>query len=121
VTDARPFADAFVERLVSGESIEYGVTFEIAPELSRLQETLDRDGLNKVDGPGRVRSDCPESPAAEAGRDCIVYGLSGLQTRPVSGNQAINALLRIWVRPADDGGWEVNHYQYDLRLYEVGR
>lgn len=79
-----------------------------------------RDGLRKVDGPGRVRADCPENPAAEAGPDCIVYGLSGTQTRPVSGTQPIQALLRIWVRSAD-GSWEVNHYTYDARLSEAGR
>jgi hypothetical protein len=75
--------------------------------------------VRKVDGPGRVRADCPENPLVEAGPDCIVYGLSGAQTRPVSGTQAIQALLRIWVRPAD-GGWEVNNYTYDARLSEAG-
>jgi hypothetical protein len=108
-----------VRRLLQGGDIEDDASFEIAPELSRLQDTLSRDGLRRVDGPGRVRQDCPENAVADAGRECLVYGLSGMQTRPVSGSQAINGLLRIWVRPADDG-WEVNHYQYDLRLYEVG-
>lgn len=115
-----PFADAFVRRLVRGGDVEADASSDIARELSRLQDALERDGVRRVDGPGRVRADCPENPVAEAGRGCLVYGLSGTQTRPVSGTQAINALLRIWVRPAD-GGWEVNHYQYDVRLYEVGR
>jgi hypothetical protein len=120
VGDPRLFADAFVERLVSGESIEYGVTFEIEEELTRLQETLRRDGVRMVDGPGRLRTDCPENPALEAGRDCIVYSLSGSQTRPVAGAQPIQATLRLWVRP-EDGGWVVSYYTYDARFPEEPR
>jgi hypothetical protein len=66
-----------------------------------------------------VRHDCPENLVADAGRDCIVYGLSGSQTRPAADSQPMQARLRLWVRP-DDDGWEVNHYQYDLLLREGG-
>ena len=100
---------------MSGESIEYAVTSEIEPELTRLQESLRRDGVRKVGGPGRERGDCPENPALEAGPDCIVYTLYGTQTRPVAGAQPINALLRLWVQQEDDG-WVVTYYTYDARL-----
>lgn len=109
-----------MRQLVGGGDIADDSTAEIEPELSRLQDTLARDGVRNVDGPGRLRADCPENPALEAGADCFVYSLSGTQTRPVSGSQPIQALLRIWVQPEDDG-WVVSNYTYDARFPEVSR
>jgi hypothetical protein len=119
-TEALSFTDDFVRRLVGGEGIEGDSTVEIEQELTRLQEQLARDGVRNVGGPGRVRGDCPENPALAAGSDCIVYTLYGTQTRPVAGAQPINALLRLWVQP-DDDGWVVSNYTYDARLPEEPR
>ena len=120
LTEALSFTDDFVRRLVGGEGIEGDSTFEIEQELTRLQDQLARDGVRNVGGRGRVRGDCPENPALEAGSDCIVYTLFGSQTRPVAGAQPINALLRLWVQP-EGGGWVVSNYTYDARLPEEPR
>ena len=104
-----------MRRLVAGENVAGDSTFEIEQELARLQDTLARDGVREVGGPGRVRGDCPENPVLEAGSDCIAYTLFGMQTRPVSGSQQINSLLRLWVR-SEDGDWVVSNYTYDARL-----
>jgi hypothetical protein len=81
--------------------------------MRNLQEHIRKDGIRKVDGPGKLRHDCPPAPAVDAGRDCFVYRLSGSQVVPLGGLQPLNARLRVWVARAGDD-WEVVNYEYTV-------
>jgi hypothetical protein len=109
------FADSFVRELVAGRWDP--IAEDVAPLLTRqtrsFQESIREDGIRKVRGPGSLRHDCPENPAADAGADCFVYRLSGRQLVPIRGEVELEARHRLWVK-YEDGRWQVVNYDYDL-------
>jgi hypothetical protein len=115
IEDAKPFADDFARRLVTGrwESIEADASPQLTPQLRNFQAHIRLDGIKRVVGTGALHRDCPPAPAVDAGEDCFVYRLSGRQTVPVGGVRTIRARFRLW--PAyKDGAWQVINYDYDL-------
>jgi len=90
---------------------------DVAPLLTRqmraFQETIRRDGVRRIDGPGVLRHDCPDSPAVDAGSDCFLYRLSGRQVVPPRAVVELKARYRLWVH-YEDGRWQVVSYDYDL-------
>jgi hypothetical protein len=113
---AQGFADDFVRKLVVDGRWE-PIAGDVAPLLTRqmrnFQETIRRDGVRRVDGPGVLRHDCPQNPAVEAGPDCFHYRLSGRQAIPAQGTVPLKASYRLWVAH-EDGRWQVVSYEYDL-------
>jgi hypothetical protein len=93
------------------------VAEDVAPLLTRqvrkFQDSLRRDGVRKVGGPGALRHDCPVNPVSGAGSDCFVYRLSGRQVVPTEGVVALEARYRLWVA-YEDGRWQVVSYDYDV-------
>jgi hypothetical protein len=94
------------------------VAADVAPLATRqirdFQESIRRDGIRKVNGPGVLRHDCPASPAVGGGKDCFVYRLEGRQVVPAGGVVVLKARYRIWVG-YEDGQWQVLTYDYDLK------
>jgi hypothetical protein len=75
----------------------------------QFQDSIRRDGIRKVLGPGLLRHDCPANPS----KDCFVYRLHGRQVVPTEGVVVLNALYRLWVEYMD-GRWQVVNFAYDL-------
>jgi hypothetical protein len=115
IEDAKPFADGFVHRLVGGswDAINADVGPEVTPELRKFQAQIRKDGIRRVDGPGRLRHDCPQAASVGAGKDCYAYEISGRQVIPLGGVQPIKARFRIWL-DRTDGRWEVINYDYEV-------
>jgi hypothetical protein len=116
VEDAKPFADDFVRRLAvvgTWDAINADVASTVTPEMRKFQRQIRKDGIRNVDGPGRLRHDCPAAPSVEAGKDCFVYELSGQQVVPLGGVRPIKARFRIWVGRNGDA-WEVINYDYSV-------
>ncbi|MEK6275766.1 MAG: hypothetical protein AABM30_10555 [Actinomycetota bacterium] len=115
VEQAQGFADDFVRKLVAGRW--EAVADDVAPLLTRearhFQDSIRRDGIRELRGPGVLRHDCPPSPAVDAGSDCFVYRLAGRQVVPIKGEVALKARYRLWVAH-EDGRWQVINYEYDL-------
>lgn len=115
IESAQGFADDFVHRLVVVGDWD-AVAADVPPLLTRqvrsFQETLRRDGVRKVRGPGELRHDCPANPSAGAGKDCFAYRLSGRQVLPLHA-VTLNARFRLWVA-YEDGLWHIATYDYDL-------
>jgi hypothetical protein len=116
VADAGPFADSFVHRLVevgTWNAVAADVSPELTPDLRSFQQHIGQDGIKRVSTAGVLRHDCPPAPAANAGKDCFVYVLSGRQVVPIGGVQKLNARLRLWVEPAESS-WQVINYDYEV-------
>ena len=115
LSEARPFADGFVHRLVGGswQSVEGDVDPLLTRQLRSFQSTIRRDGMRTVQGPGKLRSDCPPAAAVGAGNECFVYRLSGRQVVPLAGVRKLSARYRLWLR-YEGGHWLVVNYDYDL-------
>jgi hypothetical protein len=94
------------------------VAGDVAPlqtrEARHFQDSLRRDGIRTILGPGALRHDCPVSPAVGAGSDCFVYRLRGRQILPTEGVVTLNSRFRLWVGYVD-GRWQVISYDYDLK------
>jgi hypothetical protein len=115
VESAGPFADSFARRLVFGswQAVEGDVSPALRRQLRDFQATIRRNGVRRVRGSGALRHDCPENAVVDAGRDCFVYRLEGRQVVLVAGVRRIRARFRLWIA-AQDGGWQVVNYDYDL-------
>jgi len=114
--DAKPFADSFAHRLVEvgrWDSVEGDVSPQLTRQLRNFQEQIARDGIKRVSKAGMLRHDCPPAPAADAGKDCYAFLVSGSKVVPIGGVQKLNARLRLWVEPSD-GTWQVNNYDYEV-------
>jgi hypothetical protein len=94
------------------------VADDIAPlsirPMRHFQESIRRDGIRKVRGPGKLRHDCPANPGLGLGTDCFVYRLSGRQEVPTQGVTLLDARYRLWV-DYEDGRWQAVTYDYDLK------
>jgi hypothetical protein len=114
---AHGFADDFVRRLVVVGRWN-AVAADVAPLLTRqvrhFQDSIRRDGIRMVRGPGTLHHDCPPSPAVSAGKDCFVYRLRGRQVVPAEGVVVLNSRFRLWVNYVD-GHWQVVNYDYDVK------
>jgi hypothetical protein len=114
---AQGFADDFVHRLVVVGRWD-AVASDVAPlqtrPLRHFQDSIRRDGIREVQGPGTLRHDCPVSPNVGAGKDCFVYRLRGRQVVPNEGIVVLNPRYRLWVKYVD-GLWQVVSFDYDLR------
>ncbi len=122
LTEGQSFADDFVRRLVVGrwQAVRDDIVSLIRPYARDFQKTIRRDGVNKVLGPGQLRSDCPPNAISGAGKDCFVYHLIGSKPIPVSGiTKKINSRYRIWLAYEDER-WQVIHYDYDARVTPPG-
>jgi hypothetical protein len=82
-------------------------------QLRRFQDSIRRDGIRKVGGPGVLRHDCPVTQTVDAGSNCFVYRLLGRQVAPIQGAVPLKARYRLWVGYVD-GNWQVESYDYDL-------
>jgi hypothetical protein len=114
--DAKPFADEFVHNLAvvgTWDSIEADVSPGLTRQMRKFQPQIRKDGINKVDGPGQLRHDCPPAFSVGAGKDCFLYRLSGKQAVPLGGVHPIKAEFRMWV-DRTDGRWEVINYDYSV-------
>jgi hypothetical protein len=114
--DAQPFANGFVQRLVTGRwsAIEGDVGAQLRQQMRDFQATIRRDGVRNVRGAGALRHDCPPNQVVvEAGRDCFVYRLEGGEGVLSAGVSRILARFRLWVAPRD-GSWEVINYDYEV-------
>ena len=123
LTEGQSFADDFVRRLVvvgRWQAVRDDIVSLIRPYARDFQKTIRRDGVNKVLGPGQLRSDCPPNAISGAGKDCFVYHLFGSKPIPVSGiTKKINSRYRIWLAYEDER-WQVIHYDYDARVTPPG-
>jgi hypothetical protein len=116
IEDAKPFADDFVHRLAvvgTWDAIEADVSGSVTREMRKFQPQIRKDGIRRVDGPGKLRHDCPPAFSVGAGKDCFVYELSGKQVIPLGGVHPIKARFRIWVARNGDR-WEVINYDYSV-------
>jgi hypothetical protein len=116
IEDAKPFADDFVHRLVvvgTWDAINADVGPGVTPEMRKFQPQIRKDGIRKVDGPGKLRHDCPPALSVGAGEDCFAYEVSGKQVIPLGGVHPLKARFRIWVDRTGDR-WEVINYDYSV-------
>jgi hypothetical protein len=113
---AKPFVDSFAHRLVeigTWDAVEGDVSPQLTRQLRTFQEQVVGDGIKHLDKPGVLRHDCPPAPAADAGKDCYVFLVSGGKVVPIGGLQTLSARLRLWVAPSD-GSWQVINYDYEV-------
>jgi len=113
--DAKPFADSFAQRLVTGswDAVAADVSPELTPNMRSFQAHIKQDGIKLVSKAGMLRRDCPPAEAVGAGKDCFLYVLSGRQVLPLEGVRKLSARLRLW--PVySDGRWQVVNYDYAL-------
>jgi hypothetical protein len=116
LTEAQPFADSFVRRLVVDgrwATVAEDASSQLSRDLRNFQRKIRSDGMRQVEGSGRLRHDCPLVPATGAGKDCFAYRLQGKQVIPFRGVVPLRADFRLWVS-YEDGGWQVINYDYTL-------
>jgi hypothetical protein len=118
LSEAQPFADGFVNRLVVDgrwRAIEGDVSAQLRQQMRSFQATIRSNGVRTVSGPGALHHDCPPNQiVVEAGKDCFVYRLDGSQSVPGANMQPLRARFRLWVAPIEDT-WEVINYDYEVQ------
>lgn len=104
-----------MRRLIIGRwnAIAADVTPLLTRQVRHFQDSIHRDGIQRAQGPGALRHDCPATPTVDAGSDCFVYRLLGRQIVPIQGAVPLKARYRLWVG-YEDGRWQVESYDYDL-------
>jgi hypothetical protein len=105
-----------VHRLVevgTWDAVEGDVSPQLTRERRNFQGQIAQEGIKRVSKAGVLRHDCPPAPAADAGKDCFVFLVSGSKVVPIGGVQKLNAQLRLWVAPSDDR-WQVINHDYGM-------
>ena len=120
--DATAVADGFVRALVADGDPEAAAGLaseEVGGSLQLWHDYLLRDGVQTVEAPGSVRSNCvrafPVYGPTKSG-DCIAYRLVG--RKPLAGSDetlVTTARLRVWVDRVD-GELRVTGFDYTPSL-----
>ncbi|MGH3104723.1 MAG: hypothetical protein ACRDN6_11580, partial [Gaiellaceae bacterium] len=120
--EAQAAADGFVRALVADGNPELAGTFatgQASRNLRLWHDYLLRDGVQTVEAPGSVRSNCLKPFPVFAPRrqgDCVTYRLVGLKPLPNSEMTVITtARFRVWLEERD-GRWKVAEFDYTPQL-----